>query len=67
MSQCPCCKNELGDLDYVMNQLQLNKINGSTTFISKCCNKEIKAYSEVGMYYILCEDCGNTPILIGAA
>lgn len=69
---CPYCKNDLGDLDSVMDELSLNKTNGEVYFNSICCNRAILAFSQIGMYYIvpaesLPADKRNDPQLIGAA
>lgn len=61
---CPHCAQDLGDLDPVMNQLAGNKISGTVMFKCKHCQQEIKAFANVGMYYIA---TSGAPVLIGAA
>jgi hypothetical protein len=69
---CPYCESDLGDLDPIMDILSQNKLNGETEFASKCCHKKIRAYSNVGMYYIVAAEPlpaseKRKPQLIGAA
>lgn len=67
MHECPYCQKNLGDLDDVMKELSRNIINGVFHFNSKCCQRPLKALSDVGMYYLIKDDetSGNR-ILIGA-
>lgn len=67
MLTCPYCEMALGDLDHIMDQLAQNKLNEKLHFQSACCNQEIKAYSNVGMYYIVKPDGSSKPQMIGAA
>lgn len=67
MHTCPYCKKNLGDIDHIMDQLAQNKLNGELFFQSSCCNRKIRAYSSVGIYYIDGADAPSGPQLIGAA
>lgn len=67
MNNCPYCKEELQDLDPIMDQLALDKRSGVVYFDSACCKMSIKAYSELGMYYIVPVDGTVARQFIGGA
>lgn len=54
MISCPQCNektNEI-DFDYVMDELSKKPMQGEYIFSSKCCNQQLRAYSDSGTYYI---------------
>ncbi len=67
MHTCPYCKQNLGNLDHIMDELAKNKMNGQLFFQSKCCNQRIRAFSDASMYYIEAADQPPDPEMIGAA
>lgn len=68
MSTCPHCASALGDLDRVMDELAKDNLKGEYFFTPKCCGRQVRAFSEVGMYYIAANtDPAAKPQLIGAA
>lgn len=49
---CQYCRQELKDLDSIMDALSTNKLNGSFEFKATCCGRLYLAYANVGSYYI---------------
>lgn len=64
MDQCPYCTHDLGDLDPVLEQLSFNKIDGEYFFNSACCNRPLRAFSNVGAYYVEPTDSSSKPKMI---
>ncbi len=67
MHKCPYCGGNLGDLDHIMDKLAKNQLNGELQFQSACCDRPLKAYSSVSMYYIDSLEGLPEPQLIGGA
>lgn len=65
MDRCPYCTHDLGDLEPVVKQLSLNKIDGAFLFSSACCNRPLRAFSIIGAYYVEPTDGSSKPVMIG--
>lgn len=63
---CPYCKENLGHLNSVMDQLAENK-GGEVIFRSKCCDQKIRAFSDHMKYFIEASESLPAPQMIGAA
>lgn len=67
MDKCPHCNGDLGDLDPVMDELAFDKMHGEHFFNSACCDKPLRAFSAMLMYYVERTDGVGKPQMIGAA
>jgi hypothetical protein len=51
---CPQCNAKHHELDFdeVMDVLSKNPNQGECTFSSKCCDQQLRAFSNGGIYYL---------------
>lgn len=65
MDRCPYCKHDLGDVEPLVLRLKRNKIGGEFLFSSPCCNRPLRAFSNIGDYYLEPTDGSSKPVMIG--